>query len=87
MAAPALPSSWPAQPDPKTLMCVRVPCKVAELFRILFGSSELQVRSCMQSSGRRDAALVAYGFASCIVSTPHLPDTGVDVAEVTNMQS
>lgn len=42
MPAPALPSAWPAQPDPKTLMCVRVPCKVAELFRILFGSSELQ---------------------------------------------
>ena len=42
--AATLDSVWPADGDPKTLLCVRVPCLAAELFKTLFVDPELQVR-------------------------------------------
>ncbi len=39
----SLDTIWPADGDPKTLLCVRVPCSAAELFKTVFVDPELQV--------------------------------------------
>ncbi|KAG2431841.1 hypothetical protein HXX76_009334 [Chlamydomonas incerta] len=53
--APTLATLWPADGDPKTLLCVRVPCSADELFKTVFVDPELQVQLHKQ---RNDNALV-----------------------------
>eukprot|EP00198_Chlamydomonas_reinhardtii_P012175 XP_001701512.1 predicted protein [Chlamydomonas reinhardtii] len=65
--AATLDSVWPADGDPKTLLCVRVPCLAAELFKTLFVDPELQVQLHKQ---RNDSPLVETAW---VASRDQLP--------------